>query len=83
MRSGSLGSPVSLAQQSWQASSMQLHSTMKYSHDWSDETRPLTPQESEELDALRNAICDSPASVSPSKMERFTELFVRTLPKKL
>jgi len=39
----------------------------------------LTEEEWQELDALRKAINDSPASVHPEKQERFTELFVRSL----
>ncbi len=39
----------------------------------------LSKQEWEEMDSLRKAINDSPASVVPEKQERFTELFVRSL----
>lgn len=39
----------------------------------------LTPLEWDELQALRRAISSYPASVHPDKMERFTELFARTL----
>lgn len=39
----------------------------------------LTDEEYEELDALRRAINNNPASVHPQKQERFTELFVRSL----
>jgi len=39
----------------------------------------LTQEEWDELTVLKNAINDHPASVHPMKMERFTELFVRTL----
>lgn len=39
----------------------------------------LTNEEWEELDMLRKAINDNPASVHPEKQERFTELFVRSL----
>jgi len=39
----------------------------------------LTPLEWDELQALRRAISAYPASVHPDKMERFTELFARTL----
>ena len=39
----------------------------------------LSPAEWEELQALRKAISQSPASVVPSKQERFTALFARTL----
>ena len=41
----------------------------------------LSPEEREELNALKNAIDEHPWSVHPDKMERFTELFVKTLPK--
>jgi len=39
----------------------------------------LNKEEWNELDTLRRAINDYPASVHPDKMERFTELFVRSL----
>jgi hypothetical protein len=39
----------------------------------------LTNEEWQELDALRRAINDNPATVHPEKMELFTELLVRTL----
>ena len=39
----------------------------------------LTTEEWEELNVLRLAINDNPASVHPEKQERFTELFVRSL----
>lgn len=39
----------------------------------------LTEREWHELQALRRAISDSPASVHPKKMERFSELFARSL----
>ena len=42
----------------------------------------LTEDEREELNALKNAIDESPSSVHQDKMERFTELFVKTLPRK-
>jgi len=41
--------------------------------------KELSKDEWEELDALRKAINDNPASVHPEKQERFTELFVRSL----
>ena len=41
--------------------------------------KDLSGDEWEELDALRRAINDNPASVHPEKQERFTELFVRSL----
>jgi hypothetical protein len=39
----------------------------------------LSETEQDELFALKNAINDSISSVNPNKMERFTELFVKTL----
>ena len=39
----------------------------------------LTEEEWIELNALREAINYDPSTVSPEKMEKFTELFVRTL----
>jgi hypothetical protein len=39
----------------------------------------LTIEEWEELNSLKNAIDEYPATVHPDKMERFTELFVKTL----
>jgi hypothetical protein len=39
----------------------------------------MTEQEWNELNALRNAINDNPASVHPEKMELFTSLFVKSL----
>jgi hypothetical protein len=39
----------------------------------------LTPEEWEELVALKEAINDNPATVHPNKMEKFTELLVRSL----
>lgn len=41
----------------------------------------LTEDERNELNALKNAIDESPSSVHQDKMERFTELFVKTLPR--
>lgn len=40
---------------------------------------PLSKDEWRELCVLKEAIDDNPAAVAASKMERFTELFVRTL----
>lgn len=40
---------------------------------------PLSDDEWKELCALKQAIDDAPATVVASRMERFTELFVRTL----
>lgn len=40
---------------------------------------PLSDAEWEELCTLKKAIDDGPATVAASRMERFTELFVRTL----
>ena len=42
-------------------------------------TEYLTTEEWNELDALRKAINYSPHTVSPEKMEKFTELMVRSL----
>ena len=39
----------------------------------------LTSEEWNELNALREAINYYPHTVSPEKMEKFTELFVRSL----
>lgn len=39
----------------------------------------LSKEEWNELDALRKAINYNPSQVSPQKMEKFTELFVRSL----
>jgi len=41
---------------------------------------PLSDSEWLEMDAIRRAIKDGPPSVAFHKMERFSELFVRTLP---
>jgi len=40
----------------------------------------LSDEEWNEMDAIRRAIGDGPPAVSFEKMERFSELFVRTLP---
>jgi hypothetical protein len=42
-------------------------------------TETLTAEEWEELVALKEAINDNPATVHPQKMEKFTELLVRSL----
>ena len=42
-------------------------------------TEILTNEEWNELVALKNAINDNPASVCVEKMEKFTELMVRSL----
>ena len=39
----------------------------------------LTTSEWYEIQALRRAISDNPAAVHPIKMERFSELFARSL----
>jgi hypothetical protein len=44
--------------------------------------RTLTEEEWEELIALKNAINDDPASVHFAKMERFSDLMVRSLQEK-
>lgn len=45
----------------------------------SGKNNKLTDAEWEELDVLRKAINENPASVHPNKQERFTELFVKSL----
>lgn len=42
-------------------------------------TKPMTKEEWSEMDTLRKAISDLPSSVTPEKMEKFTELFVKSL----
>ena len=42
-------------------------------------TEELTQEEWKELVALKDAINSNPASVHPEKMEKFTELLVRSL----
>lgn len=42
----------------------------------------ITKEEFYELDAIRRAIKDNPASVHPDQMERFTELFVKSIKEK-
>jgi tRNA A37 threonylcarbamoyladenosine synthetase subunit TsaC/SUA5/YrdC len=42
-------------------------------------TRPLSAEEWEELAALKQAINDNPATVHFEKMEKFSELMVRSL----
>jgi hypothetical protein len=42
-------------------------------------TETLTTEEWQELVALKEAINDNPATVHPQKMEKFTELLVRSL----
>jgi hypothetical protein len=39
----------------------------------------LTQSEWKELNILRVAISENPGGVHPDKMERFTELFVKTI----
>jgi hypothetical protein len=45
----------------------------------SDKTKKLTEEEFNEMVALRNAIHDLPQSVSPDRMEKFTEYLVRSI----
>lgn len=52
---------------------------MLYGSATSQQLGDLTAREWYELQALRRAISDSPASVHPKKMERFSELFARSL----
>lgn len=40
----------------------------------------MNQEEWDEMNALRRAISDNPASVRPDKQERFTELLVRSWP---
>jgi len=42
----------------------------------------LTKEEDQEFQALKRAINEYPASVHPEKMERFTELLIKTLDSK-
>ena len=44
-----------------------------------DRCTTLTPEELNELNALRKAISEHPASVHSDKMERFADLMVRCL----
>jgi hypothetical protein len=44
-------------------------------------TPKITQEEWIELAALKAAINVNPASVHPDRMEKFTELFVKTLPR--
>lgn len=39
----------------------------------------LTEEDWDELNSLRNAITDNPASMATHKMEKFTELLVKSL----
>jgi hypothetical protein len=39
----------------------------------------MSPEEWLEMEALKKAINDYPGSVVPEKLERFTELFVKSL----
>lgn len=52
---------------------MQFTSTTPY---WPDD---LTRDEWDELIVLKDAISYSPSSVHPAKMERFTQLFAKSL----
>jgi hypothetical protein len=52
---------------------------MPYGSATSQQLDDLTEREWHELQALRRAISDGPASVHPTKMERFSELFARSL----
>ncbi len=46
---------------------------------YSTRKETLTDEEHKEMVALRNAIHDLPQSVSPEKMEEFTEYLVRSI----
>ena len=52
---------------------------MPYGSVTSQQLDNLTEMEWHELQVLRRAISDGPASVHPRKMERFSELFARSL----
>jgi hypothetical protein len=52
---------------------------MLYGSATSQRLDDLTEREWHELQVLRRAISDGPASVHPMKMERFSELFARSL----
>jgi hypothetical protein len=52
---------------------------MQYGSATSQRLDDLTEREWHELQVLRRAISDSPSSVHPMKMERFSELFARSL----
>lgn len=52
---------------------------MPYNSATASQSDNLTACEWRELQALRRAISDNPAAVHPAKMERFSELFARTL----
>lgn len=43
--------------------------------------KEMTQEEWDEMVALKKAINMNPATVHPDKMEKFTELFVKTLPR--
>jgi hypothetical protein len=43
------------------------------------EPKPMTKEEWEEMNTLRKAISEQPSTVIPEKMEKFTELFVKSL----
>ncbi len=45
----------------------------------SQQLENLSAREWNELQALRRAISENPASVHPDRMERFSQLFARTL----
>jgi hypothetical protein len=42
-------------------------------------TEPMTKEEWKEMDSLRKAISEQPSSVIPEQMQKFTELFVKSL----
>ena len=45
----------------------------------SKKTGKLTQEEREEMNAIRNALGDSPKSVHPDKMEQYTQYLVRSM----
>lgn len=58
-----------------------MYNVLKCRHTmtYSNKQDLLTPEEHNEMVALRNAIHDLPQSVSPDKMEQFTAYLVRSI----
>jgi hypothetical protein len=42
-------------------------------------TNPMTKEEWDEMNSLRKAISEQPSSVIPEKMQKFAQLFVKSL----
>jgi hypothetical protein len=42
-------------------------------------TKPMTKEEWNEMNSLRKAISEQPSSVIPEQMQKFTQLFVKSL----